>query len=220
MEPKMTDHAKVIGKRLRKCRNDRNWTLEEAAEQMSRAAGETINVTRLNMWELGLRLPKIELFLMMGKVYQIPPAYLAGLDNDQGAARYVFPQSNPVIDGLSADQLIGDHAAGFHVDYLAECGIPRDNLLLFRMPDDSMRGAIDRNERALIDLSDREVLHKGLFALLVNGRPWIRWIRPEVDGSFTITAADSEQYPEKQVGLSELAAFQIIGRVALIMRRR
>lgn len=216
----MTDHAKLVGKRLRICRTDRGWTLEEAAEQMTRTGGETINVTRLNMWELGLRLPKIELFLMLGRVYQTPPAWLAGLDNDQGGGRYVFPQSNPVIEGLSPDQPIADHAAGFHIDYLAERGIPRENLMLFRMPDDSMRGAIDRDDRALIDLSDRKVLHKGLFALLVNGRLWIRWIRPEVDGRFTITAADSVQYPEKQLDLSELAAFQIIGRVALVVAGR
>lgn len=216
----MTDHAKVIGNRLRKCRKDRDWTIAEAAEQMTRAAGEAINITRLNMWELGLRLPKIELFLALAKVYRVPAAYLAALDNDQGAARYVFPQLNPAIDGLSTEQLVGDDAVAFHVDYLAEQGISRDNLVLFRMPDDSMRGAIDRGDRALIDLNDREVLHKGLFALLVNGRLWIRWIRPEVDGRFTITAADAEQYPEKQVDLTELAAFQIIGRVATVVAGR
>lgn len=216
----MTDHAKVIGNRLRKCRLDRKWTLEDAAEAMTRTAGETINVTRLNMWELGLRLPKIELFLMMGKVYKTPPAYLAGLDDDQGAARYVFPQLNPTIAGLNTEQAIGDNAAAFHVDYLTELGVGRDNLVLFRMPDDSMRGAVDRDDRALIDLNDREVRHKGLFALLVNGRLWIRWIRPEVDGTFTITAADAEQYPEKQVALNELAAFQIIGRVATVVDGR
>ncbi|MNC69124.1 hypothetical protein D3C75_1197850 [compost metagenome] len=61
---------------------------------------------------------------------------------------------------------------------------------------------------------------RDMFALLVNGRVWVRWIRPEIDNTYSIASDDQGKYPDQKVSADELQKYQIIGRVVLTTKRR
>lgn len=216
----MTDLSRLIGQRLRKCRDDRGWTLEEAVRRLGYFTRNPIGSTGMNMWELGERRPKLDAFLPLSKLYGVPAGYLAGLDDNQHAGDYFYPQKSPSVPGLLLDASIADDAVALRASFLAERNLSPDHLMLVRMPDDSMPGEVNKGDRVLLDLSKREVMHRDLFALLVNGRVWVRWIRPEIDETFTIASTAPEQYQDVHCSAEELQKFQIIGRVVLVITSR
>lgn len=216
----MTDLSRLIGQRLRKCRDDRGWTLEEATKRLSHLTGNPIGTSGMNMWELGERRPKLEAFVPLSKLYGVPASYLAGLDNNQHAGDYFYPQTSSNIPGLLLDSSIADDALALRASFLSEHKLSPDQLMLVRMPDDSMPGVVNKGDRVLLDLSKRDVSNRDLFALLVNGRVWVRWIRPEIDETFTIASTAPEQYQDVPCTAEELQKFQIIGRVVLIVTSR
>lgn len=216
----MTDLSRIIGQRLRKCRDERGWTLEESVRRLSHYTENPIGTTGMNMWELGERRPKMEAFMPLSKLYGVPASYLAGLDDSQHAGDYFYPLHSPNVPGLLLDSSIADDALAFRASYLSELNISPDNLMLVRMPDDSMTGEVNKGDRVLLDLSKREVIQRDLFALLVNGRVWVRWIRPEIDTTFAIVSTSPDEYPDVKCTADELQKFQIIGRVVLTVTRR
>lgn len=166
----MTDLSKTIGQRLRKCRDDRHWTLEETVKRLSHLTPKPIGTTGLNMWELGERRPKLEAFLPLSKLYGVPASWLAGLDDNEHAGDYFFPKAGPSEPGLLLDSSIADDALAFRASFLSEHGIPPESLMLIRVPDDSMATVALQGDRMLVDVSKRDVIQRDLFALLVNGR--------------------------------------------------
>lgn len=216
----MTDLSKTIGQRLRKCREDRGWTLDETVKRLSRLTSNPIGTTGLNMWELGERRPKLEAFMPLAKLYGVPASWLACLDNNQHAGDYFYPQVGVSAPGLLLDSTIADDAMAFRASFLNERGIDPDNLMLVRVADDSMTGEVNRGDRVLIDLSKRQVAQRDLFALFVSGRVWVRWIRPEIDETFTIASTDPQQYPDMKCSADELEKIQIIGRVVMTVTSR
>ncbi|MNE76404.1 putative HTH-type transcriptional regulator [compost metagenome] len=83
-----------------------------------------------------------------------------------------------------------------------------------------MAGVINDGDEFLIDLDQTKVIDADLFALIVNSRIWVRWIRPEIDGTFTLAAQDSERFPSQCLTADQLASLDIIGRVAMTCRYR
>lgn len=58
-----------------------------------------------------------------------------------------------------------------------------------------------------------------MFAIRVNGEVWVRWIRPELDSSYTIRATDSKHWPDMKIdNLDKLKELEIIGRVHCVKR--
>lgn len=216
----MTDLRRTIGQRLRKCRDERGWTLEEAVKRLSHIATNPIGTTGMNMWELGERLPKLDAFVPLGKLYGVPASWLAGLDENQHAGDYFFPQTGTNEPGLLLDNSIADDAIAFRAAFLSEHNLSPDNLMLVRVPDDSMHGLLAKGDRVLIDLQKIEVTQRDLFAILVSGRIWIRWIRPEMDGTYTVSSTDPDHYPDMKCTAAELQKIQIIGRVVMIVTSR
>lgn len=216
----MTGLSMIIGQRLRKCRDARGWTLDEAIKRLSHYTPKPIGTTGMNMWELGERRPKMEAFLPLSKLYGVPASYLAGLDDDEHAGDYFYPQKSPNVPGLLLDSSIADDALAFRASFLNELTISPDSLMLVRMPDDSMQGVVNKGDRVLLDLSKRDASQRDLFALLVSGRVWVRWIRPEIDETFTIASTNADQYPDVRCTADELQKYQIIGRVVLIATSR
>ena len=68
----------------------------------------------------------------------------------------------------------------------------------------------------MIDLAVTSVTRDDLFALLVNGRVLIRWIRQELTGGYVVQDEDRERYPDQQLSLMELSNLTIIGRAVIV----
>jgi transcriptional regulator with XRE-family HTH domain len=76
----MTDQgqpAEVIAARLRKCREDKGWTLVQASERLSEESGETVTHLRWALWEHGDRLPSSELVAPLATLFGTDPGYFA-----------------------------------------------------------------------------------------------------------------------------------------------
>jgi len=218
----MTELTKLIGRRLRSCREDRGWTLEDAVREMKATPeGSPVGTTGMNMWELGERCPRLETFLTLSKVYNRPASYLAGLDSDDHASDYVYPMRSPGAPGLLLDSSLADDALAVRAPYLSELGVSPSDFMVIRMPDDGMGDTAAKGDLLLLDLSKRNAPEeRDMFALLVNGRLWVRWIRPEMDDSYSIASDDPIKYPDQKVTADELQKYQIVGRVVMATKRR
>lgn len=218
----MTDLNRLIGQRLRKCREARGWTLEEAVRQLRATAdGSPVGTTGMNMWELGERTPRLEAFMALSKIYNRPASFLAGLDSDDHAPDYVYPMRSPSAPGLLLDSTLADDSLAVRAPFLTELGVAPSDFMVIRMPDDGMANTAIKGDLLLLDLSKRDAPdERDMFALLVNGRIWVRWIRPEMDDSYSIASDDPVKYPDQKVSADELQKFQIIGRVVMATKRR
>lgn len=218
----MTDLSRLIGQRLRKCREDRGWTLEEAVRQLeATAAGSPVGSTGMNMWELGERRPRLEAFPALSRIYNMPASYLAGLDSGEHSNDYVYPMRTPGTPGLLLDSTLADDCLAVRAPFLAELGVLPSDLMVIRMPDDGMTDSASKGDPLLLDMSKRDAPgERDMFALLVNGRIWVRWIRPEMDNSYSIASDDPAKYPDMRVSADDLQKFQIIGRVVMATKRR
>lgn len=217
----MSDLRKHIARRLRQLRTARDWTVDETARNLSAVSKDTISASRYGNWEQGIRSPKLEQFVDLGNLFNVPAAYLAGLSNDDGTApeaeRYMVPK--PTVISTPAGQLDlaqADDSFAFSLELLESMGLNRNKLLLIRQGDASMSGRIEEGDRVLIDLSVTGVTRDDLFALLVNGRVLIRWIRQELTGGYVVQAEDRERYPDQQLSLMELSNLTIIGRAVIV----
>lgn len=85
--------------------------------------------------------------------------------------------------------------------------------------DTLMDNDLIKGDEVQIDSSVTVPSTTDMFAIKVNDQVWVRWIRPELDGSYTIRAVDAKHWPEMKVGsLDELKKLEIIGRVHCIKR--
>jgi len=110
--------------------------------------------------------------------------------------------------------------SALHIDHVKARGLNENRLTAIVAQGDSMDPLIQDGAEVLIDRSRTTVSTADLFAILVNGQIWIRWIRPELDGSFTVAAEDSAHYPDQKLNAEQLAGLKIVGRIARITHDR
>lgn len=215
----MSDIKFLIAKRLRQCRTEKQWTAEETAKSLN------ILPSRYSNWEQGLRAPKHSQILDLSKLFNKPAAWLAGFNEleEQAAETIQFVSVNPpticVDDTRLTLECMSDNMA-FNLNYIKQRGLNKNKLITILATDDSMASLINTGNELLIDQSKKTVKIADIFAILVNFQVWIRWIRPEIDNSFTITAEDSEHFPDIKLTREELSELKIIGRVARISKDR
>ncbi|WP_218936687.1 S24 family peptidase, partial [Priestia megaterium] len=92
----------------------------------------------------------------------------------------------------------------------------KNKLLSIIQLDKSMGDLVPEGAEVLLDMSQRIVRGGDLFGIAVQSNIWIRSIRPELDGTFTLSSEDREHYPEKILTQEQLDNLNIIGRVARI----
>lgn len=222
----MSELKKIIAERITKLRNDRGWTQEVAARKLSEIYPEPISRQRWGNWELGgYRTPKDPQIVALAKLFGVSPGYIKGFTNneaDDGALQDYITANSPTITGkhgiVRTEQASGSIA--FNTDKLRERGLNQNRIFLARATDTSMQGVINEGDDFLIDLDKTEVVDADIFAFIVKDRIWTRWIRPELDGTYTLAAQDAEHFPERQLSAEALADLDIVDRVALICRYR
>lgn len=201
-------------------------TLTHAAQQLTALAGENVSLPRFSNWETSIdpKIPSLHLFPHLARMFGVSAAYLAGFDDAPRThftdSDYISSVSTVTVGGRRCEVDGADDSLAFRRAYAAELGVPVEKLLIVKQLDDSMRDTLNRGDRAVIDARQSRIQGKDLFGLLVNGDVWLRWIRPEVNGTYTIAADDSDQYPDQQLSAEELTDYQIIGRVVALNIRR
>ena len=219
----MFDIRHKISLRLKACRAAKGWTFQETAQNLSAIVQIKVGPSRYGNWELGINIPPYDMVIAMAQLFGKPAPWLAALSDDDGtspvASRYTVPVAEPISTSNGMLALASD-ALAFHKTFLSANKMDRDRLLLVAAPDDSMSGVITKDDQVLIDLTDTRVLQDDLFALIINGRLWLRWIRQNIDGSYCIQAELRERFPDEQVSAQTMESMHILGRVRLIAHLR
>ena len=199
--------------------------MDETAKRLSVIAGKEMSPSRYSNWELGLRMPGPEQMIHLGQLFGKPAAWVQGFtDNDSLSAvtsNYVTANSPNIAtkSGLLTLTQTTDSTA-YSLDYLAGRGLNRNKLLSIRQLDKSMQGIVDEGAEVLIDLEQQTVRGADLFGIAVAGHIWIRFIRTEMDGTYTISAADNSQYRDQSLTAEQFKDIDVIGRVARIAHDR
>lgn len=219
----MFDLKEKISRRLKACRAHKGWTFAETAAELARITGKPFVQSRYGNWELGYNVPTLDMLFALGALFGKPPAYLGGLTDDDGTSpetrKYAIPAQSTVPSPHGLVNL-GDNALAFRLPFLESIKLDKDKILLVVAPDDSMAGIIEEGDRALIDLSETTVTRDDMFALMVNGRLWLRWIRQTLKGDYVIQAQQTERYSDQLLTNEELASLHILGRVRMITHLR
>jgi transcriptional regulator with XRE-family HTH domain len=221
----MSELQATVAKRIKQCRTSHGWTMDETAKRLSVIAGKEMSPSRYSNWELGLRMPGPEQMIHLGQLFGKPAAWVQGFtDNDSLSAvssNYVTANSPNIAtkSGLLSVTQATDSTA-YSLDYLAARGLNRNKLLSIQQIDKSMAGVIEEGAEVLLDLDQQTVRGADLFGIAVAGHIWIRFIRPELNGTYTITAADNSQYTDQNLSTEQFKDIDVIGRVVRIAHDR
>lgn len=219
----MFDIKETIKKRLKAARTHKGWTFAECGAELTKLTGKPVIASRYGNWELGINIPPLEMLFALGQILEKPPAYLAGLTNDDGTAPETRDYAVPTIETITSGSglvKLGDNALAFHRRFLDSVKLDKNHALLVIAPDDAMSGIIEEGDRVLIDLSETTVTRNDVFAIMVNGRLWLRWIRQTLQGDFMIQAEKVDRYPDQPMTPEELQGLHILGRVRMIHHLR
>lgn len=219
----MFDIRNKIGPRLKACRMAKGWTFQEAAAQLTAITGKRIIPSRYGNWELKINIPPIDMLIGLSSMYGTPASYLAGLTDDDGTAPETRNYTVPPVSTIATPQglvNIGDESLAFHNAFIDQLKLQRSRISLVKAPDDSMSGSIEEGDLAVIDLSETAVTRNDMFAIMVGGQLWLRWIRQTLDGAYVVQAEKRERYPDHIVSKEELANLHILGRLRLIAQIR
>jgi transcriptional regulator with XRE-family HTH domain len=219
----MSDIRKKIGARLKSCRTAKGWTFNETAAYLSTTSGQKIIPSRYGNWELAINTPPLEMLIALGALFGKPPAYLGAISDDDGTApeagRFTVPALS-TIPTASGTADLGEDFYAPRITWLDEIKLDKGRMLLMSAPDDSMGGVIEQGDPVMLDLSVTNVTRDDIFAIMVGDRPWLRWIKQQLDGTYSIQAEARDHYPDQVMTPGELAKLRILGRVKLITHIR
>ncbi len=193
----------LVADRVRKSRELSGKTVVQVAED----AG--MSESRWRNYECRVRTPNISLFPQMARACGVTAAYIAGFTEHQGATSDSWKYTEANARRLKA----GSDLLAFNVETLSKKGLEARKLTLLTVMDSNLSPTINAGDEALFDVSQTDYNTAGLFALQdKEDRLWLRWIRPEMSGGFTLSCNDKERFPDQILTADELSKFDLIGR--------
>lgn len=185
------------------------------------------SISAIHQWEQGARKPRNAYIPDIAKALETSQAWLLGFTDDHGGdatagALYAnLPDAFTfTAPGRGETRIESDNNLRVADAELARHKLDPANLFFVRATGDVMGDKIADGDLVLVDRSITTPNQADLFALLVNDRIWFRWIRPEIDGSFTVFAENESKSPATVISSEKLPSLCILGRVAGITRFR
>lgn len=219
----MAKPHEIAAEKAKQCRLENKLTLKEVGAHLNASP------SKISSWDLLDRRISLDDATYLADLFNISLDWMVGrteVKEFPGKAPLEFvaiKQSGATVDDTivhlrEAIKPAATHA--LHKDFLRDRGLDESKLAIIKIMDDSMAGTIDKGDEVLIDRSRRAVNTQDLFAFTVNKAVWVRWIRPEMNGSFTVYAEQPDRYPEKTISKEELDELNILGRIARITKDR
>ena len=222
----MTNLKAVVSKRLRQCRAAQGLTIDQLTERVTERSGEQVSSSRYSNWETGLRMPPPEMLIKLGETFGVSPAYLQGFTEHSSAhmtaADYITANTPQLTTkrGIVTVKQASD-ATAYNLEYLKQRGLDRNRLLAVRQIDASMAPLINEGDEVLIDQSRIDVDGRDLYAIVAPSQAiWVRWISHQLDGTYTLSAENSQQYAEQTMDCAAFNELTVVGRVTRIAHDR
>ena len=199
-------YKELIANRIKSGRKAMGLTVEEASKRAGLGTSRWLN------WECAARTPKLDMIPTIAAAIGSSAAYIAGFSDHQGESsdswRYIVANGeNPANQAVSNDFL------AFNIDQLRKRDLPERDILLVNVRDNSLAPNLTEGDAVLVDRSQVTVDRTGIFAIRDNsGLIWLRWIRPEMTGGFTLYTADKEHFPDQHFDDTQLANLDIVGK--------
>lgn len=209
VEDNLTAHQEfsvVLGQRLREFRLSRQLTVNEIVNETG------FGLSQYSNWELGLRSPKVSDIARLEEKIGIDGAYLLGLKTQGDGHLKPFEYATSNVSGVKNLAQEQDNIA-YRRSFLETLGVDAEHFVSLIVSDNAMHKHCKENDEVLIDRKVTKVTGRDMFALVVNDLLWIRWIRPELTGGYTVHADDSKNYPDYELSKKQLDDIKIIGRV-------
>lgn len=210
----MKDVKEFIAPRLRKLREQKNWRIREAAEAIG------VGATAYGNWEQGIRAPRYAEVERAAKVYDVTPEYLVGwTDRDfsmpSGQTFFCPGKRHIEVDGQTIDVKNPCLESAVSRDFLNKANLDNNLLMNIYAPDDAMTGVIEKGDEIMINRAETVPAYTNLFAILMHDNVWVRRIRPEPDGSYTMEANNKSIQPDTKIKLEDI---KILGRIVRVCR--
>ncbi|WP_110636293.1 XRE family transcriptional regulator [Salinicola salarius] len=215
----MSDTTEVIAERLATLRREHGMTQDEFSRFLHIPRGRYAN------WEVGLRSPKLDDIATMADRLNVPPQWIVGWTNDKsnaaiGGISYVradrasVPTDNGTVRITNPSSL-----SALSSDYLERHGLNASQVLAIIVDDEEMRDVCKQGDEVVIDRNHRTPgNHRDLFGILLDGHAAVRWIRHNLDGTYSIFSEKDQSPPP--ITAEKLSALTILGRVIRIAADR
>lgn len=194
----MTDSKAIAIKRgefLAKQLIKHGLKLPDVAAKISKGMGKTVTRSAVNNKTVGTRGIHLDEVPFFAKLIGLPPSVLAW--------------------HFDAIEDLKSHYDPFE-DFL-EHKYDIDKVFTFVMKDRALEPEIKEKDRLLIERGTPEITEKTL--VLIRGENsgyWVRYIKPELEGGYTLYCYDKENYSDQS--LKDLNNINIVGRVVSVTR--
>lgn len=199
----METYNDLIASRIKASRTAAGLTVEEAASSVGIGKSRWLN------WECGIRAPKMDILPTVARAINSTAAYLAGFVDHEGegsnAWQYIIPNGSK-----SSTQTVCSDLIAFNVEGLRAKGFEERDVLMVKCRDNSLHIDFNEGDAILINTQKKTVNAPGIFAILDNSNLiWLRRIRPEMTGGFTVYCDDKNNFPDQH--FATLSDLNIVG---------
>lgn len=194
-------YKELIASRIKGARLSSGLKSEEAAKR----AG--VGLSRWLNWECGARTPKPDMFPNIAAAVGSSAAYLAGYTDHQGESsdswRYVTAKDTR----FKADDFLA-----FNVDTLRKHGLKERDVAILTVRDNALAPDLVAGDSVLINCQVAEINEPRIYAIQDDsGLVWMRWIRPEINGGFTLYTHDKVHFPDQTFSKDDFSALKVVG---------
>lgn len=198
----------LTAKRIKSTRLSLGLGLGEAAKKIN------VGGSRWQNWESGLRVPPLNMYHDISRVLGRSPAWLAGLVDHDGNSdndNYFVPKLAKPKSSDAADDL------QLKKEVIEGLGYDAESVTAWRLDDDEMAPEICRGDIVFFDSTVTEIRDNAIYALLDNtGTLWIRRVRPEMFGAYSVICNNPDISEYKLENLDNLRVLgKFIGRLHL-----
>ncbi|OCH31813.1 hypothetical protein A6E13_16455 [Aliivibrio fischeri] len=212
-----------FGKRLRELRKEKE--IKDGRKLTCEMVGKAIGMTPSGYtnYENGLRIPKLDIIEDIAIFYKVSPSYIACFSENKGNSTneslLIMPQLTEQAKAESAS-ILGDYAVS--PELLLKSNINKENILLELIKDNSMSPHLFKNDFILIKKENLTLLDNLAFGIYClkdkNNQLWIRWVKPELDGSYKVYPNNTTHYESYTFSKEEFSEFRILGSIFKIIR--
>lgn len=212
-----------LGNRLRQLRKEKEIAdgVKCTCEQVSKALG--IAPSSYSNYENALRIPKLEIIEDIAAFYNVSPSYIACFTDSKGNSNnesmLVLPSMTEYARQTSAAPL-GDY--GISSELLNQFNLNKDDILIEVIKDNSMADQLFKNDTVIIKKAKNHSIDNLIFGIYClkdkNNQLWIRWVKPELDGSYQVFPSNKAHYESYAFSSEEFSQFEIVGTIFKVIR--